>query len=331
MPIIRKSGDQPNSPVQLSFVERLKAGRVVPVISGSAVADLTLGGQAELTHRLSKYMEYPLPDDERVVHIARYYKVQRSLKNQDLKSEFLNFVKNFVYYLAEEQGVDTDLLAEAEAQVDDLTVSEFAKILGYPHFDQGPTDPLMLLANLPIKIYLTTSPYTIIEDALSLAGKKPVTELCRWQRSLDGIDPAITSTYRPSIQQPLVYHLHGLDRYPDSLVLTEDDHLEFLVNICQGAGNATADRVHGIVRQALFDDLILLGFRLSDWGFRALYAGLIKSNSRQEDRGVCVLQMVQNEIEKQYLEDYLEREAKFDVFWGEVPAYGLELRRLLNM
>ena len=335
MPIIKQAGAQTGAqlanPLQLSFVERLKAGRVVPILSDAAIVDLTIGGQQRLVTRLAEFMAYPMPDKERVVQVVRFYKIHNGLKEQDVKSHYLNFVKNHIYLLAQTEGASADLLAEAEAQVDDLTASDFAHILGYPRFLAGASDPLLLLANLPIKVILTTSPHTFIEDALRKAGKQPLTELCRWRRELDSIDPAITAGYRPTAQQPLVYHLHGLDKYPDSLVLSEDDHLEFLVNICQGAGNNAMDRVHGLVRQALFDDLILLGFSLSDWGFRALYAGLIKPNGRQEDRGVCCLQLAPDAVERQYLQEYLEREAKFEVFWGTLDQYALELRRLLNL
>ena len=331
MPIIKQAGVQTGNPLQLSFVERLKAGRVLPILSDAAVADLTLGGQPRLVARLAEFMAYPLPDKDRLVQIVRFYKLQNNLKEQDVKSNYLNFVKNYIYYLAQEEGVNTDLLSEAEAQVDDLVASDFAHVLGYPRFTAGPNDLLLLLANLPIKVFLTTSPHTFVEDALRKAGKQPLTELCRWRRELDSIDAVIGPGYRPTAQEPLVYHLHGLDKYPDSLVLSEDDHLEFLVNICQGAGNNAMDRVHGLVRQALFDDLILMGFSLGDWGFRGLYAGMIKPNGRQEDRGVCCLQLVPDRAEQQYLEDYLEREARFEVFWGSLNEYALELRRLLNL
>lgn len=331
MPIIKQAGAQAANPLQLSFVERLRAGRVVPILSDAALVDLVLGGQPRLVTRLAEFMAYPLPDKDRLVQVVRFYKLANNLKEQDVKSNYLNFVKNYIYYLAQEERVSADLLAEAEAQVDDLAVSDFAHVLGYPHFSAGADDLLPLLANLPIKVFLTTSPHTFVEDALTAAGKQPLTELCRWRRELDNIDPAISPGYRPTPQQPLVYHLHGLDAYPDSLVLSEDDHLEFLVNICQGAGNNAMDRVHGLVRQALFDDLILLGFSLADWGFRGLYAGLIKPNGRQEDRGVCCLQLVPDRTEQQYLEDYLEREARFEVFWGTLHEYALELRRLLNL
>ncbi len=328
MPINKQPGAQPSNPIQRSFVERIRSGRVVPVISNEALADLVLGGHCRLVQGYADYIAYPMPDCDNLVKMAKFYKLRQGLKEQELKSDYLNFVKNHVYATAESAGADAGALDDAEAEVDDLSVSAFANRLGCPRLDRGPEDPLLVLANLPMKTYLTTSPYTFIEDALRRAGKEPRTEVCRWRKELDSIDSVIDASYKPSAREPLVYHLHGLDRYPDSLVLTEDDHLDFLVNVCQGQGNNATDRVHGLVRQALFDDLILLGFSLASWAFRTLYAGLIKPNGRQEDRGVCCLQLVPNEDEKQYLQDYVEREAKFDVFWGDVPQYAAELRRM---
>lgn len=338
MPIIRPSaGAQPVNPLRLSFVERLKAGRVVPVISDEATVDLALGAgnRERLVQGYADYIGYPMSDRDNLVKMTKFHKLrggreQQGLRDQELKANYLNYVKNHIYYLAQAASADTDLLAEAEAEVDDLSVSAFANRLGYPRLDRGVEEPLLVLANLPVKTYLTASPHTFLEDALRRAGKTPRTELCRWRKELDSIDAAIDATYKPNAREPLVYHLHGLDAYPDSLVLTEDDYLEFLVNACQGQGNNAADRVHGLVRQALFDDLILLGFSLSSWPFRVLYNGLIKPNGRQEDRGVCCLQLVPSEDEKRYLQDYLEREAKFEVFWGDVPQYARELRRMLR-
>lgn len=48
------------------------------------------------------------------------------------------------------------------------------------------------------------------------------------------------------------------------------------------------------------------------WAFRALYAGLIKSDDvRAEKRGICV-QLPPSEAEKAYLH-YLQRKAHFEV------------------
>lgn len=330
MPIIKQAGTQPANPLQSSFVGRIKAGRVVPVLSDDAIIELVLGSFAELVKGYARLAQYPMPDQDNLVKVAKYRQLQEGLPDRALKSDYLNWIKNHIYYSAQEQGIDAELLAEAEAEVDDLTVSAFANRLGYPRFDGGPADPLLMVASLPARVYLTTSPTTFLEDALRRAGREPRTELCRWHRTLDGIDSAIDASYRPTAREPLVYHLHGLDAYPDSLVLTEDDHLEFLVNICQNQGNNATDRVHALVRQALLDDLILLGYSLSGWAFRGIYAGLIRTGGRPDDRGVCALQLVPADEERQYLEDYVRREAKFDVFWGDLEQYAAELRKMLG-
>jgi hypothetical protein len=57
---------------------------------------------------------------------------------------------------------------------------------------------------------------------------------------------------------------------------------------------------------------------------------MIKTGGRQEDRGVVALQVVRNKDEKAYLDDYVRREARFDVFWGEIGEYTAELQEKLK-
>ena len=103
----------------------------------------------------------------------------------------------------------------------------------------------------------------------------------------------------PSETRPLVYHLCGLDAHPvtgrpvpDYLALSEDDHLEMLVNLSQDRGHDGTDRLPGVVRGALWGALVLLGFRLHSWAFRGLYYGLIRDSGQQgEGRGLCTIQL----------------------------------------
>ena len=236
--------------------------------------------------------------------------------------------------------MDADTLADARAQADSVGVTAFAHLLGYPRFDLPQTYPLQALANLPFKTYLTLSVSTFLEDALRRAGKAPLTKMCRWRGPVDAPEKElwlIPNDYRPNTQRPLVYHLCGLDAHPQtgaalpsSLALSEDDHLEMLVNLAEGRGKDTADRLPALVRGALFDDVILLGFRLDSWAFRGLYYGLIRQTGQERDRrGVCVVQLLPEERARQekYLQGYLDREARFDIFWGSLEEYALkELR-----
>ena len=60
--------------------------------------------------------------------------------------------------------------------------------------------------------------------------------ICRWHQGLDSIPSVFAEGYEPSEQEPLVYHLQGYGEYPDSLVLMEDNNLEFLVAISEHRG-----------------------------------------------------------------------------------------------
>lgn len=326
MPLIADDDASALDPGRLTFRERLRTGRVVPVVSNRAIFDRMLAGYAPFLASYARYIRYPLslnqPDS--LVTLVKYHKHrprEKPLTDQALKFDYLNYVKNHLYRLAQAEGVDSNTLEEAAAEIDQVSASEFANRLGYPRF-AGQDDPLLLLANLPFKTILTTSPFTFIEDALRRAGKAPRSEVCRWTKDLaDSIPTAIDDRYQPSPLEPLVYHLLGLDRYVDSLVLSEDDYLDYLGNLCEKQGDQSADYVPALVRRAFSDDLIVLGFSLDSWAFRVLYAGLIKRSGKVRDRGVCEIQLPDSEDERAYLQDYMEREAKFQVFWGSLEEY----------
>jgi hypothetical protein len=310
----------------LAFRERLRTGRIVPVVSNRAIFDQMLGGYDPFLASYSKYVDYPdkLAQPNSLTIPVKYQKHkprQKPISDQQLKFDYLNYVKNHFYRLAKANGVDEGTLDEAAAQIDDVTASEFAHLLGIPRFS-GSGDPLLLLANLDFKIVLTTSPFTFIEDAFSAAGKEPRTEVCRWTNELKySIPTVIDETFQLDSKKPLVYHLLGLDRYLDSIVLSEDDYLDYLGNISQGQGDQSADYIPALVRKSLSDDLIVLGFKLDSWAFRVLYAGLIKRSGKPEDRGWVGIQVPGTDEERIYMEDYLQREAKFQVFWGTLMEY----------
>lgn len=322
------------------LIESIKSGLAVPILSDEAILDLALPGHPPLGAAYAEYAGYALDERDNLPRIAKFYKLSRQKEallegrdftHNDLRADYCDFVKNFIYAQAERDGVDDDLLAEAEAQFATTTVTGFARLLGYLRFDRGPADPLQVLANLPFRVLLTTSPYTFLEAALEKAGKTPRTTVIRWRQDLrDLIDPTIPEVPagREPREFPLVCHLFGLESYSSSLVLTEDDYLEFLVDVNLGRGDDKRDSVPAQVRKALSGDLLVLGFSLKGWAFRALYAGLIKSDDvRAEKRGICV-QLPPSEAEKAYLHDYLQREARFEVDWRTLSDYAAGLPRV---
>ena len=321
-----------------SINQRVRAGNALPILSHSAMFDLVLFGHEAFARYYAERIGYSYPNLPDVGQLANYDRYTNRTSDVDCKQFYLDCLKNHIFREAKAGGLDPDTLAEARAQANSVGASAFANLLGYPRFDQPQAYPLLALANLPFKIYLTISVTTFLEDALRKAGKNPLTKMCRWRGPIDAPEKdlwLIPDSYRPSKEQPLVYHLCGLDAHPQtkaplpaSLALTEDDHLEMLVNLAQDRGKESADRLPALVRGALFDDVVLLGFSLGGWAFRALYFGLIRQTGQEKDRrGVCCIQLPPDERERQekYLKGYLDREARFDIFWGDLDQYAKEL------
>ncbi|MCK6629094.1 MAG: SIR2 family protein [Anaerolineae bacterium] len=333
MPRIKISGDVERKEAvtwQQTIVDRIRAGKVVPVISHSVDHNLVLGGHTSLVAAYADYIQYPLTDKPDLPQITQFKGItDESIGDAwALKTDYINFIKNRLFDLAEAAGASEETLAEIEEAFDDVTFSDFSGRLGYPRFDDGRANPLLNLAEFPLPIYLTTSYHDFIEVALRRAGKEPRTEICRWHKGLESVPSVFESDYQPSKEAPLVYHLHGFDAYPESLVLTENDYLEFLVAISQEMGRGT-DPIPKRVRQAMADSsLILLGYKLPSWEFKVLFWGLVKPRPLQHTS--VSIQLAPNEAERQYLQEYLRREAKFEVYWGEIEQFIVELRQALE-
>jgi hypothetical protein len=311
-----------------SLVQLISSGNLLPIISGEALEDIVMMGHDALVDRYAKAIGYPLQDRGELHKMAKYRSLNKGYKDQILKTEYLDIVATYLSELAESSGTPRNKIDEAITQAAGLKVSDFARLLGFPRLGGGGTNPLEILANLPLPIFITTTPYTFIEEALRNAQKTPETEFCRWHSGLDNIASVFASfgnapDYQPTDKRPLVYHLYGLDQYEDSLVLTEDDYLDFLMAVSQGRGK-DVDPVHSVVKFALESKaLLLMGFSLSSWSFRALYRGLIKPMPGVcRYPGYCCLQLVPSEHEKRYYESYLHQQERFDkVYWKDIETF----------
>jgi hypothetical protein len=322
---------------QQVIFDQIKAHKAIPLLSNSISNDLILGDHRQLILDFAEYAKYPLVDKDNLAHLTQFMTIMEtqatgSMSAVVVKQAYLDFVKSRLCDLAETGGAVRSLLDEVNAEFDGLAFSEMAKRLGYPRLAGVPQDePLLILASLDLPLYLTTGYHQVMEAALRQAGKKPRTGICRWNKQLEKEipDDIFTCGYEPSSEEPLVYHLHGLDKYPASLVLTEDDHLEFLVAISEENGRP-ADRIHPRVREALTQSsLLLLGYDLESWEFRTLFWGLLRFREvRQQGVSVLHLQIERCPEEQKYLQTYLGK-ADFEVFWMSIQDYTKELYQAL--
>ena len=100
--------------------------------------------------------------------------------------------------------------------------------------------PPAVLADLNLPVYITTNYDHFIEATLESRGKQPISDFCRWNEDLveyakeNEINSIIYkegTDYKPTPANPLVYHLHGDIEHPNSMVLTEKDYIDFVINL----------------------------------------------------------------------------------------------------
>lgn len=339
---------------------RISEGQVVPIVSNSVRNDrifdidydynlgisnekpsqhiANLNVDEELAEEWADEIGYPLPDKHRLARVAIYNRVIKSLDAEQAKRNYLRFLKNYLIFVAEADKSVADVLDDLKEQINTLSFSDLACQLDYPRFhDVSLQDPLRLLAQLPLKIYVTTSYYDFMERALLAEGKTPRTQISFLFGNPDGIIPEHRpdSTIVATPNEPVVYHLHGFERYPLSLVLSEDDYLEFLVRVSEESRDSRAPFIPLYLSRALAESsLILLGYRLHDWDFKVLFRGLVKAKHASLRKFSLAIQldpMEQKEITaskeaRSYLKTYFEPE-KFIVEWGTTDDFVKRLRQ----
>ena len=331
----RKSNDSTTPKASTSswqdiITQRVREGKVVPVLSNTVGNDLVLGGHDALSEKYAtERVSYP-SDDADVPQMALYKCLTEKamIDTTELKKDYIDFVKNRLFDIAEVEEINKEVLKEVEEQFDDVNFTEFCQLLGYPTLESQQMLPLMVLAELPLPIYITTGYHGFLEAALRRAGKKPRMEVCRWHEGLSNIPSVFADgAYEPTKEEPLVFHLHGMDTYPESLVLTVDDHLQFLVAVSQEQGRNT-DAIPKRIREAMAESsLIVLGYSMQSWEFRSLFWALIKRRPRQP-AGVAI-QLMPDKAEKRFLQSYW-RTSEIRTYWGDIHKYAQELRQALE-
>ncbi len=279
------------------LLDRIKNGQCTPFIgAGASYGTLPLG--SEIAKRWADENKYPFKSSN--TDLARV-------------SQFLAIVKDGLY-------------------PKEKIVEEF-KQKQHPDFSD-PENPHALLADFPLPIYVTTNYDSFLSDALIDRNRNPKLEICRWNQAIKNkIKKSIFDDrhYVPSKENPVVYHLHGHLDYLESLVLTEDDYLDFLINI---SGNARI--IPNAIQEAFAtSSLLFIGYKLADVNFRVLLRSIGgRFGNNQKRSGISVqlvsLEEIISEKQKEKAQEYLNQyfqELKLKVFWGTAADFTKELRK----
>jgi hypothetical protein len=199
-------------------------------------------------------------------------------------------------------------------------LTEDLRALGGPDFTDT-SEPHLVLARLPLPVYLTTNYDDFMVQALSRQGRKPLREACRWNTSTAKERSQLGPQFVPTPDAPLVYHLHGHFEALDSLVLTESDYLDFLVAVSRSKTLLP----HQVSKALARATLLFIGYSLSDWDFRVIHRGLVMTSEPSQQRLSVTVQMEQTHPDaRTYLEAYFGS-MNLSVYWGTAAEFVADL------
>lgn len=205
---------------------------------------------------------------------------------------------------------------------------------GPPDFN-NPNEPHRVVADLRLPIYITTNYDDFMMKALErdFPKRRPVREVCKWYLARRRQKLTLDVSHQPTPDDPLVFHLHGTLENVDSMVLTEDDYLDFLMYISE-----EQQLIPPRIEQAFSDSsLLFMGYSLEDMNFKVLFRKLASYMQRNETARHVSVQLApkQNESTEDQIKragrqrEYLRRHfdlQKVKVYWGTCEEFAADLR-----
>ncbi len=297
-------------------------GKVVPII-GPRLLEGAFGASHETARRLAEHYHYPMAAHEwdDLPRVTEFMSVKESRQN---------------VFRAYQQQLLHDLIAQHRGWLppEAIRKPKLSKLLALvaEHLRNDESDAYRILSELRASVYVTTNFDPLLEWALKAQDREPQDVLTRWryQRAPQSADEQVIA--EPTVKAPLVYHVFGAfkDRTNDGLVLTQDDHFDYLI------GTAAGQLTPAEVESALVDNsLLFLGFRLTDWHFRVLFRLMMSLPGRERLKQYChvavqldpdMQSMADVEGAKKYLTKYFGEEANIDIFWGSSEDFLVALR-----
>lgn len=279
------------------LLRRIKEGNCTPFIgAGACYEKIPLGSQ--IAQDWASAHKYPLNDCSDLARVAQFLAMTEDLITPKEKIK--------------------DIIKE---HLDKVDIQYF----------KNPDEPHGVLAELPLPVYITTNYDDFMMQALISRNKKPKQELCRWNQYIQGMKPyremkPKDSELNPDALNPVVFHFHGCYNTPDSLVLTEDDYFNFIVNISR-----YEDLIPARIQEALTGaSLLFIGYKIADLDIRVLLRSLFEQIDKRNHLSVQLVPDVGSLEQKEQAQKYLDKyfgNLNIRVYWGDCREFSAELKR----
>jgi hypothetical protein len=184
------------------------------------------------------------------------------------------------------------------------------------------------LGGLPFPLIISTCHDRLLADALEKSGKSPVAYRfnLRGDRS-DNPEFVIPG----SAATPLVYHLFGGFDEPQSLVISENDLLDFLIAVISERPPMPNSLRRALQRPGA--SLLFVGFGIRHWYLRVLLKALVRSLSLGRSGSAVALEPLLHgvpDFDRQQTILFYQRGTRIEVCDDEIQGFLAEFKRRLE-
>jgi hypothetical protein len=194
----------------------------------------------------------------------------------------------------------------------------------------GPLVPSTIhgtLAELPFPLIVATCHDKLLEAALAQANKTPVAYRynIRGDRS-DNPEFAVSA----SVDSPIIYRLFGAFEDPQSLVISEDDLLEFLIAVVSERPPMPNSFRRALQRPDL--SLLFVGFGIRHWYLRVLLKALVRALTPPRSANAVALEPLLHDVpdyDRQQTVLFYQRGTRIEIRDDDIQSFVAELRNRL--
>ena len=302
----------------------LNQKRCTPIL-GPGLSEEMIGSRREVARRWAEIHGFPMSGTDRDVlyRVAQYVLTTQS--RSVLPSAHREMLRDTLAHVYSDL-IDPDLLKTSPWNPEQL--AKALETMTDRYLTQYPDNIHLQLARLRQPLYIVTSPYDIMFQALKRQdGVTPERRVCPWNNLID--KEQVLYEDEITAERPLVYHLFGHLDVEHSLVYSEDDYFDFLIGTTRDH-----DLIPGAVREALTNSsLLFLGFGLEDREFRVFFRFIMAQEGRRLLREFSHAAVQVDPAEDSildvrrahdFLEEYYDNE-NIDTYWGSADEFMKEL------
>lgn len=239
-----------------TLVRRIRGRRCTPIL-GPAVASALLPGPEDLAQTISA-SHYPFDDSSKLRRVSQFL---GTMDNADMRQRVVDQLTDSL-----RRNLGSSSGSARITTLLDLELEQW-KVLR----QRFETEIHEQLAALGLPLYVTTNFDNFMTRTLQLRLSEEAVrrETVIWREATE-VRPAIDPP--PSAGKPVVLDLFGDDREPESMVPTEDDHLDYPARILHDQEIFLPANVNALPAK---NTLLFLGIRLEDVNLKVILRGLL--------------------------------------------------------